>query len=90
MALHAILGRSCGPRQYLDAQLIYELMASFPESAPRWSASVITPPSDTPARRKRQVFAVVCLVRFNRRDREGYIFGYKDCARCGAETEYQQ
>ena len=26
------------------------------------------------------VFALVCLVRYNPRDREGYIFGYKDMA----------
>lgn len=25
----------------------------------------------------REVFAVVCLVRYNPRDAEGYIFGYK-------------
>jgi hypothetical protein len=27
---------------------------------------------------ERTVFAAVCLVRYNPRDREGYIFGYKD------------
>lgn len=26
------------------------------------------------------VFAVVCLVKWNPRDREGYVFGYKDSA----------
>lgn len=26
----------------------------------------------------REVFAVICLVRYNPRDREGYVFGYKD------------
>ncbi len=28
--------------------------------------------------REREVFALVCLVRYNPRDREGYVFGYKD------------
>ena len=28
----------------------------------------------------REVWALVCLVRYNRRDREGFIFGYKDMA----------
>jgi len=28
--------------------------------------------------REREVTALVCLVRYNPRDREGYIFGYKD------------
>lgn len=32
----------------------------------------------TPSTGAREVWAAVCLVRYNRRDREGYIFGYKD------------
>lgn len=70
-----------GPRQYLDAQLTYEA----PEGSSRvlrsalvgmrvyYAAVEVLRPG-----RPRQVSAVVCLIRYNPRDREGYIFGYKD------------
>lgn len=70
-----------GPRQYLDAQLTFET----PEGSSRVLRSALVRMRVYYAAvevlshgRPRQVSAVVCLVRYNPRDREGYIFGYKD------------
>jgi hypothetical protein len=71
-----------GPRQYLDAQFTYErsdrtskvLRSALVGMRVYYAAveQVLLPTG------KREVLAAVCLVRYNRRDREGYIFGYKD------------
>jgi hypothetical protein len=71
-----------GPRQYLDAQFTFTrpeltskvLRSAFIGMRVYYAAieHVRHEKSD------RTVFAVVCLVRYNPRDRDGYIFGYKD------------
>ena len=51
--------------------------------APNSSATAfITPPSNRPFSDtgEHEVFALICLVAYDPRDREGYIFGYKDSA----------
>ncbi len=75
------LGGHAGPKQYLDAQFTYarpELTSKVLRSALAgmrvYYAAVEHIRLDTG---KRDVFAVVCLVRYNPRDKEGYIFGYK-------------
>ena len=71
-----------GPRQYLDAQFTFtrlELTSKVLRSAlvgmRVYYAAVEHVRHET---NERIVFAAVCLVRYNPRDREGYIFGYKD------------
>ena len=71
----------CGPKQYLDAQFTYarpEVTSKVLRSALAgmrvYYAAVEHIRLDTG---QRDVFAVVCLVRYNPRDKEGYIFGYK-------------
>lgn len=71
-----------GPRQYLDAQLTFtrpELTSKVLRSAlvgmRVYYAAIEHIRNET---NERIVFAAVCLVRYNPRDREGYIFGYKD------------
>jgi hypothetical protein len=71
-----------GPRQYLDAQFTFmrpdltsEVLRSALVGMRVYYAAV------EHVRREgseRTVFAAVCLVHYNPRDREGYIFGYKD------------
>ena len=71
-----------GPRQYLDAQFSY----TRPEVTSKVLKSALVGMRVYYAaiehmrheNNKRTVFAAVCLVRYNPRDREGYIFGYKD------------
>ena len=71
-----------GPRQYLDAQFTF----SRPELTSRVLRSALVGMRVYYAaiehirheKNERMVFAAVCLVRYNRRDREGYILGYKD------------
>ena len=77
------LGGHSGPRQYLDAQFTFARprpdVQGAAVRASRACASTTRPSSMFVTRRdKRTVFAAVCLVRYNPRDREGYIFGYKD------------
>lgn len=76
------LGGHSGPRQYLDAQFTYQrddvtskvLRSSLVRMRTYYAAvEYVRLATD-----ERTVFAVVCLVRYNPRDREGYIFGYKD------------
>ena len=75
------LGGYPGPRQYLDAQFTYErperhvrvLRSSLVKMRTYYAAVEIVPTDGD-----REVIAVVCLVRYNPRDAEGYIFGYKD------------
>ena len=69
------------PRTYLDDQFTYEtetvrstVLRSALVKMRTYYAAVEQIRPDRP----REVFAVVCLVRYNPRDAEGYIFGYKD------------
>ena len=71
-----------GPRQYLDTQFTYEcadhkskVLRSALLSMRVYYAAIERVQSTTG---QRQVWAAICLVRYNPRDREGYIFGYKD------------
>lgn len=70
-----------GPRQYLDAQLTHEratcnsrVLRSALVRMRVYYAAVESVSTDG----KRDVWAAVCLVKYNPRDREGLIFGYKD------------
>ena len=72
-----------GPREYLDAQFAFERPDGYRKCyGPSSSASAsITPPWNRPlSPGEREVLALICLVAYNPRDREGYIFGYKDSA----------
>jgi len=70
-----------GPRQYLDAQFTFErdgglscrVLRSALVRMRTYYAAVERLQPDKP----REVFALVCLVRYNLRDAEGNIFGYK-------------
>lgn len=69
------------PRAYLDNQLTYTtdtvrstVLRSALVRMRTYYAAVEQRRAGTPP----IVFAIVCLVRYNPRDREGYIFGYKD------------
>lgn len=75
------LGGHYGPRAYLDAQFTYDrpdvssrVLRSALVAMRTYYAAVELVRDDRP----REVFALVCLVRYNPRDREGYVFGYKD------------
>jgi hypothetical protein len=76
------LGGHYGPRQYLDAQFTFtrpDLTSKVLRSAlvgMRVYYAAIEHVRHE--KNERIVFAAVCLVRYNPRDREGYIFGYKD------------
>jgi hypothetical protein len=71
-----------GPRQYLDAQFTF----TKPELTSKVLRSALVGMHVYYAaiehirheKNERIIFAAVCLVRYNPRDREGYIFGYKD------------
>ena len=75
------LGGHSGPRQYLDAQFTYEnngtraqvLRSSLIKMRTWYAALELFRPDQA-----REVVGVICLVRYNPRDREGYVFGYKD------------
>ena len=74
------LGGHSGPRQYLDAQFTYDR----PDHSARVLRSALVgvrvyyAAVEHFSAKGRAVFGIVCLVRYNLRDREGYIFGYKD------------
>ena len=75
------LGGFSGPTAYLDHQFTSDeperrsrVLRSALVSMRTYYAAVEVLRLDKP----REVFAVVCLVKYNPRDREGYIFGYKD------------
>jgi len=76
------LGGHSGPRQYLDAQFTTE-RADVRSKVLR-SALVGMRVYYAAVERiaiisgERQVWALICLVRYNPRDCEGYVFGYKD------------
>lgn len=70
-----------GPRAYLDAQFTYEraerhvrVLRSALVQLRTWYAAVEIVDRDG----TREVIAAICLVRYDPRDRDGYIFGYKD------------
>lgn len=71
-----------GPRAYLDAQFTYER----PEVVSKVLKSAFVTPRVyyaavecfTKSTGSRIVWALVCLVHYNPRDRDGFIFGYKD------------
>ncbi|MCU4162210.1 hypothetical protein AiwAL_19375 [Acidiphilium sp. AL] len=73
-----------GPRQYLDAQFTWtrpDTVSTVLRSAlvgRRVYYAAIEHIRTATA--KREVWACVCLVRHNVRDRESYIFGYRDMA----------
>jgi hypothetical protein len=70
-----------GPRAYLDAQFTYQtdsvrsivLRSALVRMRTYYAAVEQIRPG-----KEREVFAIVCLVRYNPCDREGYVFGYKD------------
>jgi hypothetical protein len=71
-----------GPRQYLDAQFTFErpdakltVLRSALVGMRVYYGAVEQIRIATGAR---EIWAVICLVRYNPRDPEGYIFGYKD------------
>lgn len=75
------LGAHSGPRQYLDDQFTYTtetVRSTVLRSALVRMRTYYAAVEHVRADRPREVFAIVCLVRYNPRDREGYIFGYKD------------
>jgi hypothetical protein len=79
--MHSLDGRS-GPRQYLDAQFTYErpsgtskVLRSALVGMRTYYAAVEHIHTTTG---DRDIWALICLVKYNPRDREGYIFGYKD------------
>lgn len=75
------IGTHSGPRQYLDNQFTSErpelrcrVLRSALVSKRVYYAAVEFLRPGVP----REVAAIVCLVRYNPRDRGGYVFGYKD------------
>lgn len=75
------LGGFSGPRQYLDAQFTHERpgeRARVLRSALLAVRTYYAAVEIVRASGQREVTAIVCLIRYNPRDREGYIFGYKD------------
>ena len=71
-----------GPRQYLDAQFTYErpdVISKVLRSALVGIRVYYAAVEQTRiATGEREVWAAICLVRYNPRDPEGHIFGYKD------------
>ena len=77
------LGTHAGPREYLDAQFTFETAESrcrVLRSALVRLRTYYAALERVRADGDRQVAAIVCLVRYNPNDREGYVFGYKDSA----------
>lgn len=70
-----------GPREYLNAQVTFEgadgsarvLRSALVAMRTYYAAVELTRPGA-----ERKVHAVICLVYYNPRDRDGYVFGYKD------------
>ena len=70
-----------GPRQYLDNQFTFTretvratvLRSALVKMRTYYAAVEVLQP-----RQERKVAGVLCLVRYNPRDREGFIFAYKD------------
>ena len=76
------LGGHATPKAYLDHQFTYVrddlrsrvLVSGLVRMRTYYAAVEHIRPSTG----AREVWALVCLVQYNRRDREGFIFGYKD------------
>ena len=71
-----------GPREYLDAQFSFErsdgvskVLRSELVSNSVYYAAIEQTIFKSGAH---EVFALICLLAYDPRDREGYIFGYKD------------
>jgi hypothetical protein len=76
------LGQYASPKAYLDAQYTFQnadgtsqILASALVKMRTWYAACRQIDHATG---KAHVFALVCLVKYNPRDREGVVFGYKD------------
>ena len=76
------LGRFATPKAYLDDQFTYtsetntsRVIASALCNMTVYYAAIERVSHET---EERMVFAVVCLVRYNRNAKDGYIFAYKD------------
>ncbi len=75
------LGGHRGPREYLDDQFTYErqgrsskvLRSALVRMRTYYAAMEVLADG-----KEREVWACVCLVKYNLRDKEGFIFGYKD------------
>lgn len=75
------LGGHAGPREYLDNQFTHEdeqlksrvLRSAIVRRVYYAAIEHVRPPNG-----EREVWACVCLTRYNRKARDGYIFGYKD------------
>jgi len=74
------LGGHAGPREYLDNQFTHEdeqlksrVLRSAIVRRVYYAAIEHLRPGDA-----REVWACICLTRYNRKARDGYIFGYKD------------
>ena len=78
------MGGHASAKDYLDAQLTYERDEAGTKHGLRVLASsclrnrVYYAAAKPFGREDTATFAVVCLVRWNPRDKEGMIFGYKD------------
>jgi hypothetical protein len=76
------LGQYASPKAYLDAQFTFEngdgtskILASALVNRRTWYAACQQVHHKTG---ETEIFALICLVKFNPRDRQGQIFGYKD------------
>ena len=71
-----------GPRQYLDAQFTFERPDAISKvlrlALVGMRVYYAAVEQLRVASGEREVWAAICLVRYNPRDPEGYIFGYKD------------
>lgn len=71
-----------GPRQYLDAQFTCQrgdvAMKVLRSALVRMRTYYAALEYARVTTDERSVVGIICLVRYNPRDREGYIFGYKD------------
>lgn len=75
------LGAIETPGAYLDDQFTYEkegVRSTVLRSALVKKRTYYAAVEQLRPGQEREVFAIACLVRYNPRDREGYIFGYKD------------
>ena len=75
------LGSHAGPRQYLDAQFTFDQPGArcrVLRSALLRLRTYYAAIERVFENGDRSVSAIVCLVRYNPNDREGYVFGYKD------------
>ncbi len=81
MAFHAVAARLRRAAQYLDNQFTFAretVRATVLRSALVKMRTYYAAIEQLQPGREREVIGIVCLVRYNPRDREGYIFAYKD------------